>query len=112
MRLIFKPEAWKAACTRMNTTISEKNGKKPCGNYFITQGFCPWPANCPYHHEGVAGACSPPDTKRQADRCKRSMQRPWPASSLPVPKKPRVAPPTISDAVVQHAGREKWCRLS
>ena len=37
---------------------------------------------------------------------KRSMPPPRPASSLPVPKKPRVAPPTISDAVVQHADRE------
>ena len=54
MRPIFKPEAWKAACTRMNSSIGDKNGKKPCGNYFITQGFCPWPTNCPYHHESTA----------------------------------------------------------
>ena len=67
MRPIFKPEAWKAACTRMNTTIGDKNGKKPCGNYFITQGFCPWPDSCTKHHDGVAGACSPPDTERQTD---------------------------------------------
>ena len=67
LRPVFKPEAWKAACSRMNTTIGDKNGKKPCANYFITQGFCPFPTTCPHHHDGVAGACSPPDTERQAD---------------------------------------------
>ena len=60
----FKKEAWTAAKAHMDATIGDKGGKQPCPNYFITQGYCPYPSTCKYHHVGKAGVCSPADTER------------------------------------------------
>ena len=45
--------------------FGEKNGKKPCRNYFITQGFCPWPSTCKGHHVGLEGRFACDESERQ-----------------------------------------------
>ena len=68
MKRHFVNKAFEAACKELDKVVGDKNGKAPCRNYFINQGFCHWPDTCKKHHIGTAGLCAPDESERQTNQ--------------------------------------------